>query len=221
MSMQEIIALFRRHLAVLVAVVLVTAGFAYTVKRTPLTYQETATAVFTPPVSAAFPNPYFSLGNSVVDTAGVVALEAVSPKDVSEIEAAGGYGNYQVLLYNLYNLQFPDYGNPYDTITVTGTDPALVQHTFGLVTQLIYGDLTALQAQQGVPDVGRIGAHLVGDSGVLAQRGSPLRTYAGLLALMVVAAFSLALFLDRHPVRIRRRPGRNATRGRIPVRPVP
>lgn len=204
MSLQEIVALLRRHIAAVLLVVLVAAGVAYMFKRTPTNYQESATVVFTPPASSAFPNPYVSISYTLVETAGLIAIEVMSPQGLQRVEAAGGSAAYDVQLYNLYNLQFPDFGDPYDTVTVTAADPEQVHRTFGLVTQLIYADLAALQAERSVPALDRIAASAVGDTGPLAQPGSHLRMYIGLFVLMIVSAFSLAVFLDQHPLRIPR-----------------
>jgi len=203
-SLQEIVGLLRRHIVAVLLVVLIAAGVGYTLKRTPMTYQESATVVFTSPSSSAFPNPYLSLSNALVDTAGLIAIEVMGPQGLQQVKAAGGSAAYDVQLYNLYNLEYPDYGDPYDTVTVTATDPEQVQRTFDLVTQLIYADLAAAQAAHGVPAPSRIIAQSVGGTGVLAQPGSHLRVYIGLLILLIVSAFSVAALLDRHPLRISR-----------------
>jgi hypothetical protein len=205
MSLQAIIALLRRHIIAVLAVFLVGAGVAYSFKHTPTTYQESATVVFTPPTSSQFPNPLLSLSNSLVDTAGVLAIEVTSPQAQQQIQAEGGLSSYQVQLYNLHNLEYPDFGDPYDIVTVTAQNATQVHRTYELVTALIFADLKTAQVAQGSPSVDWVAAYSVGDTGPLAQPGSPLRVYGGLLMLMIVAAFSLAIFLDHHRVTIPRR----------------
>ena len=214
----------RRHLAAVLVVLICAAAVAVIFKRTPVTYQESGTVVFNDPVSAGFPNKYTSFSGSLVKTAGLMAASAMSPQDGQKIRAAGGTGAYDVALYNGYNLEYPDYSDPYIVVTASATDPAQAQHTFNVVTQQLYSDLASRQVQAGVPTFNRITTNLVGDSGPLPQPGSSKRVDAGLLVLAIIAAFAVAIFLDRRPrrlTRLLRRSGLPGTRTGVgsPVRP--
>lgn len=219
MSLQDIVALMRRHLAAVLVVVVCAAALAMVFKRTPIPYQESGTVVFSAPGSARYPNPYTSFNGSLVDAAGVIALAAMSPKDQGQVRAAGGTAAYDITLVNSYNLEYPDYSDPYDTVVATGADPAQVNRTFELVVAKMDSDLTAGQAQADVSAVNRITAHVLGDSGPLAQPGSSKRVYAALLALTIIAAFAIAIWLDRHPLWSRRLRALDPRRLRVGGRP--
>jgi hypothetical protein len=203
-SLQEIAALMRRHLAAVLVVIICAAAIAVIFKRTPVTYQESGTVVLNDPVSAGFPNTYASSSGSLVKAAGLIAASVMSPQDGQKIRAAGGIAAYEVALYNSANLEYPNYSDPYINVTADSADPAQVQHTFTVVTQQLHSDLVSRQVQAGVSTVNRITANLVGDGGPLPQPGSSKRVYAGLLVLTIIAAFAVAIFLDRRAMRLNR-----------------
>lgn len=205
MTVQEIAQLIRRHLLAVIIVLVVGAGVGYSVKHTPLTYAESATVVFIPPKSIAYPNPYATLSSGLTQTAGVMAILVMSPRGQQQVLSAGGTGSYDAELVNLYNLEYPNYSDPFVTVTATSTNPAIAHRTFIVVVQLLGDVLQARQEKAGVPKVDRIASHVVGDSGVVPEQGSSKRALAGLLVLTIVAAFSVASFLERHPVRLNRR----------------
>lgn len=202
-TVQEIIALMRRHLIALVIVLVVTAGVAYKFKHAPVMYQESGTVAFAAGKSAGNPNPYTSLDGSMIDAAGVMALLVMSPRGQAQVQAAGGSAAFDVALENSYSMQFPDYSAPYITVSATSPNPAQAHRTFTVVTALLYQDLAARQAQAQVPAASRIAAHMIADSGPQPQPGSSKRSLLGIFILMIVAAFSVATFLDRHPIRLR------------------
>jgi hypothetical protein len=201
-SPQEIAALLRRHIAAVLLVGVIAVGVAYHIKRTPPTYQESATVYFTGPTSAASPNPYVTFSDSLIGTAGAIAIIAMSPQGQQQVSAAGGTGAFDIALVNSYNLEFPVYGTPAVTVTTTSQDPNAVHQTFTAVTKVLKRDLAERQAQAGVPSAHRIGTHIVNDSGPIVLVGSNKRVFAGLLVLTVVAALSVASFLDRHPIHL-------------------
>jgi hypothetical protein len=204
-TVQEIAQLIRRHLLAFMIVLAVGAGFGYSVKHTPLTYAESATVVFTPPKSVAYPNPFTTLSSGLTQTAGIIAILVMSPQGQQQVRSAGGASSYDAELVNLYNLEYPNYSDPFVAVTATSTNPVSAHRTFTVVVQLLGNVLKARQEKAGVPKVDRIGWHVVGDSGVLPEQGSSKRVLAGLLILTIVAAFSVAGFLERHPVRPMRR----------------
>lgn len=213
MSPQAIAALLRRHIAAVLVLLAVAASVGYALFRAPVQYQDSATIVLAAPTSTMFPNPLTSLSDTLIDTAGAMAVTAMSPQVQQDVRTAGGTATYDVELVNSYNLEYPDFADPYVTITANGTSPAQARQTFNLVTQFLTRDL--LLDQAGVPPANRISAHLVGATGPLSQRGSPKRVLGGLLALTMVAVFSAACFLDRHPIRLRRRSAAARTKDRL------
>jgi hypothetical protein len=201
-SPQAIAALLRRHVAAVLVIVAIAASVGYALHRAPIEYQNSATIVFAAPASTMFPNPLASLSDTLVDTAGTLAVTGMSSQVQEDVQRAGGTTSYDVELVNSYNLEYPDYSDPYVTITANAPSPGQAQLTFNLVTQFLLRDLLLDQAD--VLPVNRISARVIGASGPLSQQGSAKRVLAGLLMLTVVAIFSVACFLDRHPIRLRR-----------------
>lgn len=202
-SMNDIWALFRRHLAAVVGVLILAVGVAYMLKTTPTTYTEGGTVVFNPPVSKAFPNPYQSGSNSIITTAGVLTAFMMGAQGQQQVAAAGGTVPYQVALVNSYDQEYPNYSSPESTLFATSTDLAGVQRTYAAAMQVLTRQLAARQAALGVPVVDQITAKMIGNPGPLAQPGSKKRSLGGLLVLTVIALFAVSIFLDRHPVRLR------------------
>ena len=202
MSLREIAALMRRHFTALLVVLVVAAGVAYVIKRTPPVYQESATAVLTGPGSLAHPNPYSSFNDFLVATALVTTDFLMGPQGQQQIRAAGATADFDVALFNSYNIEYPYYGTPYATVSVVSQDPAQVQATFAVVTRILTQDVTKFQIQQGASPRSLITAHIVGDSGPLVQPGSPKRTFAGIMVLTIVVLLLVLTFLDRHPIRL-------------------
>lgn len=204
MTLPEIPALIWRHVVAVLLVLAISAGAAYSIKRTPPTYQESVTAVFIAPPSAQFPNPYASFNSALITTAELMTRYLMGPQGQQQVRAAGGTAEYAVSLVNLYNQQYPNYSQPYAQISALSTDPGTVHKTFLAVTQLLTDRLTETQAQEDVPVRSRVGIHIAADAGPLVQPGSSKRVFAGLLVLTIVAVLFVAAFLDKHPIRLRR-----------------
>jgi hypothetical protein len=169
--------------------------------------------VFTAPTSTLFPNPLTSLSDTLIDTAGAMAITVMSPQVQQDVQLAGGTAAYDVELINTYNLEYPNFSDPYVTITANAASPAQARHTFNLVTQFLVRDLALDQA--GVLPINRISARVIGATGPLSQQGSPKRVLAGVLTLTLVALFSVACFLDGHPIRLRALPAAGSLKHRL------
>ncbi len=207
MSLSEIGARLRRHVLAVLAVLIVSAGVAYSFKHTTPTYQETSTMVFLPPISGAKPNPYASAGGAITEAAGVMTVWIMSPQGQEQVRRGGGTAEIDVELVNSYNLEYPDFSNPYVTVTTTSQDFTAVHRTFTVVSQLIANQFRLRQMQYGVAANSLIGIVTAGDTGPLLSQGSSKRSLAGLVILTLLAVFAVTSFLDRHPVRLRRFPG--------------
>lgn len=204
MSLPAIFGLLRRHLIAVLVVLAVAACVDYEFKHTTASYAETSTMVFVPPESGAHPNPLEAVGGSLTESAGVIAVQVMSPAEQQEVQRMGGAASYDVELVNSYNLQYPNFSLPYLTITTTAADPSTAHSTYVILTRLITNQFTAQQAGLGATSNNREQIVVAGDTGPLIQQGSPKRALFGLILLTLVAVFSVATFFDRHPVKLSR-----------------
>ncbi len=193
----------RRHVFAVAVVLVVAVSLAYSVKRTPATYQESATVVLTAPLSAVDPNPYDSYSGTLITTAEVLSRWIMGVQGQQQVRDAGATGTFNVALVNLYNLEYPNYSDPYVTVTATAGDPATAHSTFAIVARVLKDDLAAREVQGGVAPVNRIGMYAAADTGPVEQTGTPKRAFAGLIALTVATLLLVLMFLDRHPIRPR------------------
>lgn len=203
MSLAETVALLRRHVLAVTMVLVVAMGLAYNVKRSPVTYQESATVVVTAPISGVNPNPFDSYSGTLITAAEVVSRWIMGIQGQQQVRAAGATGTFNVALLNLYNQEYPNYSDPDVTVSATASDPVAVHNTFTIVSRLFSSYLEAREVQAGVEPVNRIGMYTAGDSGPLRQTGTPKRAFAGLILLTIAMLLLVSIFLDRHPIRPR------------------
>lgn len=220
MSLSGAIALLRRHFVAVLVILAVAAGVEYTFKHSAPAYAEVGTLVFIPPVSGAHPNAYSAVGGSILEAAGTLAVNAMSPQEQQQVLRGGGNAAYDVELLNSYNLEYPNYSNAYLMVSTASTDPVAVHRTFALVTRLVTSQFQAEQVADGATANNRIETVMAGDSGPLEQQGSSKRALIGLFILTIVAVFAAASFLDRHPVRLPWT-GRRTGEARMPDRAIP
>lgn len=208
MTFREIAALMRRHLLAVMVVLLIAAGVTYGIMRTPPMYSQSATVVFMAKNSPAGSHSSASFINPLVATEVMMTQILTTPLAQSQVRAAGGTASFEFVPFNLYSMQYPDYGEPIATLTATSQRAADVQRTFTVVVRLLGQRLAAVQEQAAVPQRSRIQGYLAGDTGPVAQPGSSKRVFAGLALLTVVAIFMVAKYLDRHRRRSRPTPPR-------------
>lgn len=215
---QHVAGLLRRHLTAVLVILLCAGMVGAYLKKSKEPYQDSGLVVFNAPPSSAFPNPYTSPSGTLIQVAGITAILLTSPQGNQQILAAGGIGQYSVVLTNSYNLEYPNFSSPTVTVTATAEDPAQASRTFAIVTDAIATDVVGMQARVGVPQTERITTAVIGATGPLSLHGSSKRVFAGLLFLVIVAIFTVAGFLDRHPVKFpRRRRRRQPTLQEEPV----
>ena len=202
-SILEIGALLRRHFIAVLAVLVLALWLVHDFKAAPMVYNDSATVVFKPPVSQRYPNPYESGGGSIITAAGVIATYVNGSEGQKLVSAAGGTLPYTTQLINAYNQDFPNYSAPEVDVEVDGTDLAAVTRTYAAVIQVIKDQTVARQVAVKAPKRDRIHAIVIGDPGPLAQPGSSKRTLGGLMLLTLVGIFAVAVFFDRHPIRLR------------------
>jgi hypothetical protein len=178
----------RLRLVATAVVLVVAAGVAYDFKSTPPTYLESAAVIFNLPRYQTAPRAYVAFAPSLITSGDAMTKILESPQAQRHIREAGGTADVGMQLTNLYNQEYPDYGEPLAMLTTASQSPADVHRTFVIAARLLDQLLAARQAQAGVSPGDRIFAQIIGDTGPIVQAGSPKRALAGLALLTVVGA---------------------------------
>jgi hypothetical protein len=177
-----------------------TVGLAYHIHRAKPSYMVTSTVSFIAPSLKNSVNYY----DGLLATTEIMTYSMMSQKTQELVRAAGGTADYNVALVNLNNEDFPNYSNPYVTVTTTAPDPVAAQNTFSIVMRTLQRSLATQQVSQGAPAKAWITAYTIAPpDGPVAQSGYPKRTLAGLAVLAMIVTFMVLTFLDRHPYRLR------------------
>ena len=192
--------LLRRHLLAVMVMLVLAAGFAYVMKSTPPTYSERAAVVFGLAKNRAGSRATSSLEQSLITTETMLAENQMTRPGQGLIRDAGGTAQFDLAPFNLSNMQYADYAEPYATLTTSSPSPAAAHRTFRSVVRVLAHRLAAIQA--GVSRRNRIRVYLAGDTGVRAQQGSSARAFAGLALLTMVSIGTVVNFLDRRRDRI-------------------
>ncbi len=189
------------RLVALAAVLVLAAGLRYVIASSPPTYLESAVVVFALPKSQTAPNAYIMFASSLITSGEAMSRIMQGPQAQRTIREAGGTGKVSLALVNLYDEEYPNYGVPLATLTVSSLDAAGVHRTFAIASGLLHRLLARLQSGAGVRPHNRISAQVFGDTGVIPQPGSPKRVLAGLMMLALVAVAALWSALDRRNAR--------------------
>lgn len=196
----------RRIYRLAVVIVLIFAvGVGYEIKSTAPTYLESALVVFSLPKSQSAPYAYTMFAPSLITSGEAATQILMSPLAQGQIRQAGGTAAVSLTLVNLYNEQYPDYGEPLATLTAVSPNAANVHRSFGIAVRLLGHLLAARQAQASVPLRNRISARIIGDTGPVVQTGSSKRVYAG-IALLALVAVSLVWSPQRRARTIKNHP---------------
>lgn len=193
MTIGELARMARRQWIAMLVVLVATAAVAIGFRHTKPLYQDHGTVAFSAPPAEA------SAIDSLIITAFVIVERMNSSEGAQLVYRAGGGADYQFSLVNFYNEEYPDYSVPLATLVTTSYSPLAAQRTFDAALRALEQDVEDQQAVLRVPAGARINTDLVGSSsGPIAQKGSPIRTFAGLALLALVAAYFVGTLLDRH-----------------------
>jgi hypothetical protein len=197
-SPPDILAMLRRHVIAVAVVCLAVLGFGYHLAHMNPGYTDAGTIGFIAPNDPLTGFAY-AQGTQVIKV--VTADYMTGTAANQQIRAAGGTAPYNVELLNGYNEEFPDYSQPYVTVTTSSPDPTSAQNTYNAVVSVLLRNLA--ERQQGVPPKAQITALPVNSTGPTLQTGSNKRVYAAIAVLTIVAAFMTASLLDRRRPRAR------------------
>jgi hypothetical protein len=167
----------------LAGIVAATAGLA--ILRSRPVYTETATVIFTLPSTSPVET-YGGQVNSLIATGSVVSQVVMGPQIAAHIKKAGGVASYDLAMVNLYNDDYPDFGYPEASLTVSSASAASTHQTFLIARRMLRLVLAGRQRQAGARPRRRIAASVIGDTGPVAEAGSRKRAMAGLVLLALV-----------------------------------
>jgi hypothetical protein len=185
-----------RVVAVLV-VILLAAGIGYDIESNPPTYLDSATVMFSLPKSQTAPIAYYLFAPSLIMSGEGISQILTSPQVQTQIGKAGGTASIGLALVNLYNEEYPDYGEPLATLTAASQSAANARRTFKIAAGLLDKILNTIQAKAGMPPRNRISAQILARTGPVIQTGSSKRAFAGLALLAAVVTAILWGFIDR------------------------
>lgn len=199
MSLRQLSALARRQAIVLLVVFLVLLGIAYSFKKTPQVFQETATVV----LMTSEPNPYVpQFSSTLINTGELLVQWTVGPEGQAALQRAGAGTGFDIDLVNFYNQEYPLYSQPYLTVTGSGVGAAATRKVFTAGLRVFDNKLAAIQTAEGAKPADFITTKLIGDSGPIIQLGSNKRAYGGLALLGIIAAYMAATFFDRRGIQL-------------------
>ena len=176
------------RLTLVVATLLLAAGAGYYIKISPPMYLESAIVELNLPKAHNAPNDYYKRAPSLIASGEVMVQILMSPLAQRQIGAAAPGARASLALVNLYNEQYPYYGVPLATLTVSSPVAADAHRTFVAAARVLGLLLAARQKQLGVLPRERITAQVLGDSGPIVQTGSRARVFGGLALLAAIGA---------------------------------
>ena len=195
MSPQEISAMLRRHRIAIAITVLAACMLGFHLVRGNPGYIDSGGVAFTAPRN---PVSMFQNMRSLRVVEEVSTSFMMGSQGESEVRAAGGTAHYNVAMLNLYNEEYPNYSQPYVTITVMSDSPKEAQQTFGSVLGVLREATEILQKRVGANIKNEVTATLVSEpTGPIAQRGSYKRSYTALTVLGIIAIYVIGRALDR------------------------
>ena len=173
------------------------AVVGYGIKRTPVSYMESAAVMFSLPRAQTAPNAYYLFAPSLIMSGEGISQLLMNSEAREQLRAAGGTADINLELVNLYNQEYPEYGEPLATLTASSPSAASTHRTFMIATQLLAQILKTIQENAHVVPRNRISAQIIADTGPVIQTGSLARTFAGIAVLAMVAVAMLWAFVDR------------------------
>jgi hypothetical protein len=199
-SPQDIATLLLRHRIAVVFVALVAGMLSFHLIHANPGYMDSGEVAFTAPKSSV--NPFQDI-RSLQVAEEAAAWYMMGWQGEKQVHAAGGTAPYNVAMLNTYNEDFPDYSQPYVTITVMSNYPEAAQQTFRAVLGVLREATEGLQERVGATLKNEVKATLVtAPTGPIAQGGSHKRAYVASGVLAIIAVYLVASVLDRrrrHP----------------------
>jgi hypothetical protein len=186
----------RLRLAAVGVAFFLAAAVAYDIVGAQPTYVESATVVFSLPRHARTPAAYEMFAPSLITSGQAMSQLLMSAQMQRKIHEAAGTGSVSMRLVNLYDEEYPNYGEPLATLTSASPSAVAAHRTFAIAVRRLYRLLAAWQARASVRPRHRISAQIVDDTGPLVQKGSGKRVIGGIAILAMVGVSALWRIVD-------------------------
>ncbi|MYT19870.1 hypothetical protein GTW69_06130, partial [Streptomyces sp. SID7760] len=196
MSPGELFRALRRRWYVLALVAALAAAGALQVLRPDRTYVSSAIVVLKPPVTGSQPNQLANLQPPLAAVSYAAVQQLESPSGAAELRAAGVDGAYRMLPRNSGTSVTPRYLIPSLQVQAEHADPAAANLAVLKVVEAYTQRITAMQAEQQIPEKARMSVTLLVPPTAVAQTGTKSRGLAGTALLAGVCAVAAALWTD-------------------------
>lgn len=188
--------LLRHHRAAIVIAALIAGMLSYWLIRENPGYVDSGGVTFITPQGG--PIAMFHDKKALLAVEDVAAGYMLGPQGEQRVRAAGGTAPYKVTMLNLYNEEYPDYGEPYITITAMSPYPEAARRTFRAAYRVLRTATTMLQERAGATQESAVQAALAAaPTGPVAQDGSYGRSCAALALLTIIATYMTTGVLKR------------------------
>lgn len=197
-------ALLRRWYVVLL-VMGISFGLAYTATRTEPVYHARTEVVLLAPASARYPNELVTTSESLILTAGILAEQINGTEQrlkfgsalVNPVGSPGIGEDTWIQLLDTGNQWVPAFEQQVLVVDATGTTPERVSERIVSATDLIRTELAALERDQGVEGVNSIGIRSSPETPRIDEiDGSGMRAAGMTLVLGVLATIGVVTILE-------------------------
>ncbi|MFE2552134.1 hypothetical protein ACFXGI_26780 [Streptomyces sp. NPDC059355] len=205
----------RRRWYVLILVAALAAAGALQVLRPTQTYVSSAIVVLKPPVTGSQPNQLANLQPPLAAVSYAAVQHIESPAGAAELRAAGVAGTYRLMPRNSGTSVTPRYLIPSLQVQAEHADPAAANLAVLKVVEAYTKRITAMQAEQQIPEKARMSVTLLVPPTAVAQTGTKSRGLAGAALLAGVCGVAAALWTDQLVTRRNRRRREGADAGPV------
>jgi hypothetical protein len=199
MSLSDLLALARRHILAVIAVLLFFLGIAYDFESTQPAFKQTAII--------AFEAPNIHKGTYVISqitTCQILVLELSGAQGQQQLRHVGINGEFTIAVVNSSNADEPILRHPYLTVSAIGQSAAAARSAFTAGMGVLAEDMKSLQARFQLPAAAQISALTLSNGTPVEQVGSKSRAYAALIFLALAATYVIARMIDNRVIRLRR-----------------
>lgn len=213
MSPGELFRTLRRRWYVLLLVAVLAGAGTLQVLHPDRTYVSSAIVVLKPPVTGSQPNQLTNLQPPLAAVSYAAIQQLESPAGAAELSAAGVEGTYRLMPRNSGTSVTPRYLIPSLQVQAEHPDPGTANLAVTKVVEAYTKHITALQAEQHIPETARMSVTLLVPPTAVPRTGIKSRGLAGTVLLAGVCGTAAALWTDQLLTRRSRRRREGADAG--------